>query len=112
MPAIDFGVLDQIAELELEWSQLQLPGELLELACNHGELHHELFPEFRVISKLRLAIAPVLPVITRWQRALLQRHGDLLKRRQAMGLQPQKVAVDGGQKRGVDAFDLLPVQWA
>jgi hypothetical protein len=43
---------------------------------------------------------------------LLQRHGDLLKRCQAMGLQSQKVAVDGGKKRGVDAFDLLPIQWA
>lgn len=112
MPAIDFSVLDQIVELQLEWGQLQLPGEFLKLACNHGELHHELFPEFRVIGQLRLVFTPVLPVIPRWQRSLLKRHGDLLKRRQAVGLQPQKVAVHGGQKRGVDAFDLLPVQRA
>ena len=112
LTAVCFGVLDQIVELELEWSELQLAGELFKLARNHCELHHQLFPEVRIVGQLRLAITPVLPVIPRWQRPLLQRHGDLLKRRQTVGLQPQKVAVDGGQKRGVDAFDLLPVQWA
>ena len=109
LTAVCFGVLDQIVELEFEWSELQLPGELFKLARNHRELHHQLVPEVRIVSQLRLAITPVLPVIPRWQRSLLQRHGDLLKRRQAVGLQPQKVPVDGGQKRGVDAFDLLPV---
>ena len=112
LTAVDFGVLDQIVELELKWSELHLPGELFKLARNHRELHHQLFTEVRIVGQLRLAITPVLPVIPRWQRPLLQGHGDLLKRRQAVSLQPQKVSVDSGQKRGVDAFDLLSVQWA
>lgn len=112
LTAVGFGVVDQIIELELKWSQLQLAGKFFQLAGNHGELHHQLLPEFFVTGELRLVVTPVLPSITRWQRPLLQRHGDLLKRCQAMSLQSQKVAVDGWEKRGVNALDLWPIQRA
>ena len=105
-------MLDQIAQLKFKRSPIQFSGELLQLAGNHGELHHQLLAEFSVISELGLVVAPVLPAIPTRQRPLPSRHGDLLKRHQAVGLQSQKMAINHWEKSGLDELDLLSVQWA
>ena len=110
--AVGFSLVDQIVQLKLKWRAVQLPGDFLQLPGNHGELHHQLFAELSVISELGLVVAPVLPAIPTRQRPLPSRHGDLLKRHQAVGLQSQKMAVNHWKKSGLDAFDLLSVQWA
>ena len=107
LPAGRFAVADEVLQAELKRADAQAAGEILQLGRDDSELHHQQFHEVRVVDQLRLLLAPVLPALPVGQRSLLEGAGHLLERGQAMGLQPEVVTIQCGQKGGLDRFDLF-----